>query len=229
MYSKHGHLAAPRPQPAPQQLERLLEMLQAPTPGPVAETQPSLLTQLFLSGAAEGVASQSSKSLEEEQNTPTHRDLQNVDPPVPQALLDLFEQSTFLQQPEVLSPRPLPVPLSAGSNNENSTNLLAHLFGQAQVLPPANSDKQILTTSSQNMSKGTSPAEPRTPKASNLLELLMQGGGDAGQTNHETFKPNGRSVHHQVHNHLNFNSQAVEHNEVNGEKGSSFETVSRFG
>ncbi|KAG0148804.1 hypothetical protein CROQUDRAFT_721469 [Cronartium quercuum f. sp. fusiforme G11] len=33
-YSKHGHLAAPRPQPAPQQVERLLAMLQAPTPGP---------------------------------------------------------------------------------------------------------------------------------------------------------------------------------------------------
>ncbi|PLW24493.1 hypothetical protein PCASD_03423 [Puccinia coronata f. sp. avenae] len=34
MYSKHGHLAAPRPKAAPQQVERLLAMLQAPTPGP---------------------------------------------------------------------------------------------------------------------------------------------------------------------------------------------------
>jgi len=56
IYSQHGHLAAPRPKAAPQQVERLLAMLQAPTPGPPkSSTMPAndLLAQLMNSAQQE--------------------------------------------------------------------------------------------------------------------------------------------------------------------------------
>lgn len=169
MYSKHGHLAAPRPQPAPQQVERLLAMLQAPTPGPLPPTpnKDHDFTQTASATILNHNSHQPGRDIghlgsdsDLEQKTPRYLDHHTFDP---------FVNGNG-EHYGVASPR----------SGDTSVPINVHV---PSAYPPTQSPNAYSTPIVRDLSmvgrnqlgNGTTSAEPITPRASNLLDMLIKG------------------------------------------------------
>lgn len=172
MYSKHGHLAAPRPQPAPQQVERLLAMLQAPTPGPLSSIgRHSHLPEMSLAGALNHTIPQLHLDMcqfgsdgDLEQNTPRHRGNPVYEPPS-------HVVGGYSSGPDIHMTSPgsggTSVPLNFSNSRTFQPTQPAHAFSSPVIY-----SSPIVGV---NQFNGTTSAEPITPRASNLLDLLIKG------------------------------------------------------
>lgn len=152
MYSKHGHLAAPRPQAAPQQVERLLAMLQAPTPGPSASADSKSLLSLLTSDP-----SQSSSRKQEDVNP-------------------RFElgSNTSSRPNQIVPPMTSTQSYAPGAVQSNNS------FHQIAVSEQHFRRSQTISDGTRILDRWNgsvvSPAEQVTPRVADLLELLMKGG-----------------------------------------------------